>query len=182
MFELILLLRLQVLPLTTLIQFSFTNVMGSPSEILASMPDPMRPYLLQIVFVMVLVTIMYIYLRLVFFKPLTQMMSNRSAEIQKGFDTKQIAAQKIANEQKKYQEQMKALRAKAFDRKKELSSLANLEKNQLIEQAQREVALLRSQARKTIEQSSSEARKSLDGEIQSLADAMVRQILPKGTR
>jgi len=90
-----------VLPLTTLIQFSSTNFMGSPSEILASMPDPMRPYLLQIVFVMVLVTIMYIYLRLVFFKPLTQMMSNRSAEIQKGFNTKQIAAQKIANEQKK---------------------------------------------------------------------------------
>jgi len=171
-----------VLPIITLFQFLSIDFRMGPAEILASMPDPMRPYLGQIIFVMALVTVMYLYLRLIFFKPLTQMMSDRAAEIQKGSDTKQIAAQQIAGEQKKYQEQMKALRAKAFERKKELTSLAVSEKNQLIEQAHREVTLLRSQARKALEEASVQARKSLEADIQGIADAMVQQILPKGNR
>ncbi len=166
----------------TILTLAFVDIQKGPADILASMPDPMRPYLYQIIFVMVLVTIMYFYLSLFFFKPLTQMMSDRTAEIQKGSDTKQIAAQQIASEQKKYQEQMKFLRAKAFERKKELTTLAISEKVQLLEQAQREVSLLRGQAQKVLEKASAEARESLKSDIHVIADAMVKRILLKGNQ
>ncbi len=171
-----------MLPVITLFQFLSLELRMGPVEILASMPDPMRPYLFQILFVMALVTVMYIYLRFVFFKPLTQMMSKRASEIHQGSNTKQMAAQQVAAEEKKYQEQMKSLRTKAFERKKELSSLAVQEKKQLIDQAQREVALLRAQAQKKLEDASIQARKSLEKDIQDIAEAMVQQILPKGNR
>jgi hypothetical protein len=48
---------------------------GPVAQILAQMPDPMRPDLPALIFVIVLLVVLYVYLRVVFFKPLDKVMA-----------------------------------------------------------------------------------------------------------
>src|SRR5664279_4262269 len=54
---------------------------GPIGRILAQMPDPMRPDLPALTFMIVLLVVLYLYLRVVFFQPITQVMPDRDRDL-----------------------------------------------------------------------------------------------------
>ena len=57
---------------------------GPIGRILAQMPDPMRPDLPALGFMIVLLVVLYFYLRVVFFQPITKVMADRDRDLQAG--------------------------------------------------------------------------------------------------
>lgn len=157
------------------------NAPAADKSILGSMPDPMRPYFVDVVFVMLLITVMYAYLRLIIFKPLSALMEQRAREIAEGQTTQESVQKKIEAQQQDYQQRLQALRAQAFQHKKQLTTAAQDERALLMGRAKTEAQDFKTKALQTIQKESDQARKSLESDVDSLADMMVKQLLADGS-
>ena len=150
---------------------------GPVARILAQMPDPMRPDLPAILFVIVLLVVLYLYLRVVFFKPITKVMEDRDHDLQAGGDAKAQAAALLEARQKDYQSRLKDLRAQAFERRKALADAAGKEKQQLLEGARAKAQVERQAAVATLRAQQAEAKQNLLAQVDALAESMAQTLL-----
>ena len=150
---------------------------GPFARILAQMPDPMRPDLPAILFVMVLLGALYLYLRVVFFKPITQVMEDRERDLSAGGEAKAQAAALLDARQKDYQGRLKELRAKAFERRKSLADAAGKDKQRLLDEARATALAERQAAVASLKTQQAEAKQSLLAQVDALAEAMAKTLL-----
>jgi F-type H+-transporting ATPase subunit b len=150
---------------------------GALQKILAQMPDPMRPNLYEIGFVVLLVTLFYLYLRVVFFKPITKVMDDRDRDLNAGSDTKNQAAALVEARQKDYNERLKELRAKAFAHKKALADAASVEKQRMLDEARAKATSHRQAAVESLKADAAKAKQDLIAQVDSLAESMVKHLL-----
>lgn len=150
---------------------------GPVARILAQMPDPMRPDLPAILFVIVLLTVLYLYLRVVFFKPITKVMDDRDRDLNAGGDAKAQAAAQLDARQKDYQERLKALRAQAFERRKTLADAAGKEKQRLLDEARAKAQGERTTAVEALKAQQATAKQNLLAQVDALAESMAQTLL-----
>lgn len=150
---------------------------GPVARILAQMPDPMRPDLPAILFVIVLLVVLYLYLRVVFFKPITQVMDDRERDLNAGGDAKAQAATQLEARQKDYQGRLKDLRAQAFARRKALADAAGKDKQQLLDEARAKAQAERLAAVESLKIQQAEARQNLLAQVDALSESMAQTLL-----
>jgi F0F1-type ATP synthase membrane subunit b/b' len=150
---------------------------GAVARILAQMPDPMRPDLPALLFVIVLLIVLYVFLRAVFFQPITQLMDAREKDLNAGGDAKAQATALLEARQKDYQARLKDLRAKAFDKRKTLADAAAKEKQHLVDGARASAQAERMAALESLKAQQVEARQSLLSQVDALAEAMAQSLL-----
>jgi F-type H+-transporting ATPase subunit b len=150
---------------------------GPVARILAPMPDPMRPDLPAILFVIVLLVVLYFYLRVVFFKPITKVMEDRDRDLHAGGDAKAQAAALLDARQKDYQSRLKDLRAQAFERRKALADAAGKEKQRLLDEARATALTERQAAVESLKTQQVTAKQSLLAQVDALAESMAQTLL-----
>lgn len=150
---------------------------GGVKAILAGMPDPMRPDLPALVFIIVLLVVLYLYLRVVFFKPITKVMEDRDRDMNAGGDAKAEAAALLEARQKDYQDRLKGLRAQAFERRKALADAAGREKQQLLDAARAKAQVERQAAVEALKVQQAEAKQGLLSQVDALAESMAQTLL-----
>jgi len=152
---------------------------GDPSggSILDSLPDPMRPTLLEVGFVIALLAILHFFLKSAFFRPLIKVMDDREAEILAGAQAKLDASKAIEARQADYAEKLKGLRAQAFERRKALASAAADERTKLIEKARQDAAIVRKDAAKRLAAQRESAKSELMAQVDALAESMAHHLL-----
>jgi F-type H+-transporting ATPase subunit b len=141
------------------------------------MPDPMRPDLPSLLFVIVLLVVLFLYLRTVFFQPITQVMDDRERDLNAGNDAKAQAAVKLEARQRDYQARLKELRAKAFDTRKTLADAATKEKQRLLDEARTKALAERQAAVESLKAQQATARQNLLAEVDALAESMAQTLL-----
>jgi F-type H+-transporting ATPase subunit b len=147
------------------------------NSLLASLPDPMRPDLPALAFVIVLVIVLFFYLRSVFFNPITALMNQREKDMNAGNDAKAAATAAIEARQADYNARLKELRAQAFSHKKALSEAAAKEKQALIEEARTKAAGHRELALDSLRTQQSKAKAELTAQVGALSESMVQHLL-----
>lgn len=150
---------------------------GPVGRILAQMPDPMRPDLPAILFVIVLLVVLYLYLRVVFFKPITKVMEDRDRDLNAGGDAKAQAAALLEARQKDYQSRLKELRAQAFEARKKLADAAGKEKQRLLDEARGKALAERQAAVESLQAQQTAAKQSLLSQVDALAESMAQTLL-----
>jgi F-type H+-transporting ATPase subunit b len=150
---------------------------GPVARILAQMPDPMRPDLPSLLFVIVLLVVLYLYLRVVFFQPITKVMEDRDRDLNAGSDAKAQAAAKLDARQRDYQARLKDLRAQAFEARKALADAATREKQRLLDEARAKAQAERQAAVESLKAQQVAARQNLLAQVDALADSMVQTLL-----
>jgi F-type H+-transporting ATPase subunit b len=150
---------------------------GPVARILAQMPDPMRPDLPALLFVIVLLVVLYLYLRVVFFGPITKVMEDRDRDLDAGGDAKAVAAAQLDARQRDYQARLKELRAQAFEARKALADAANREKQLLLDEARTKAQAERQAAVESLKAQQAAARQSLLAQVDALAESMAQILL-----
>ncbi|MCE1204426.1 MAG: ATP synthase F0 subunit B [Holophagaceae bacterium] len=150
---------------------------GPVARILAQMPDPMRPDLPALLFVVVLLLVLYFYLRVVFFQPITKVMEDRDRDLNAGGDAKAQAAAALEARQKDYQARLKELRAQAFERCKALSDAAGKEKQRLLDEARTQALAERQAAVDSLKAQQATAKQNLLAQVDALAESMAQTLL-----
>ncbi len=150
---------------------------GPVARILAQMPDPMRPDLPAILFVIVLLVVLYLYLRVVFFQPITKVMADRDRDLSAGGDAKAQASAQLEARQKDYQGRLKDLRAQAFERRKALADAASREKQGLLDEARTKAQAERQTAVASLKAQQAEARQNLLAQVDALSESMAQTLL-----
>ena len=150
---------------------------GPVGRILAQMPDPMRPDLPSLLFVVILLVVLFLYLRTVFFQPITKVMDDRDRDLNAGSDAKAQAAAKLEARQKDYQARLKELRAQAFEARKALADAATKEKQRLLDEARTQAQAERQAAVASLQAQQAAARQSLLAQVDALAESMAQTLL-----
>jgi F0F1-type ATP synthase membrane subunit b/b' len=152
-------------------------ILEGDGGLLASLPDPMRPYLPQILAVMVLVALLALVLKGSFFKPMADVLTDRAKRLSAGSDTKAQAMALLESRQKEHDTQLRALRLQASERRKALADAASAEKLRLIEAARVKANAARTEAFAALEGQRETAKKDLVAQVDQLADAMAQQLV-----
>ena len=145
--------------------------------LLASLPDPMRPDPVALPFVIVLVIVLFLYLRSVFFNPITALMTQREKDMNAGSEAKAAATLAVEARQADYNARLKDLRAQAFSHKKALSEAATKEKQALLEEARTKAAGHRELGLDSLRTQTEKAKAELTAQVDALAESMVQHLL-----
>ena len=149
----------------------------APKGFLETLPDPMRPDLPALLFVMVLITLLFFFLKYVFFKPIIKVMDDRDEAIQSGASRRAEAGALVEARQAAYGAQLKELRAKAFEHRKALAGAAAREKQVLVDQARAEAAAHLAQALEGLRAGRDAAKADLLAQVDALSESMVSHLL-----
>jgi len=141
------------------------------------LPDPMKPDVFQVGFVIVILVAMFLFLKYAFFKPVSKVMDERDADIAAGSATKHQAAAEIEQRQAEYASRLRELRGQAFDRRKDLAAQATLQKDALIEEARQKALHQRNTAREALQLQQEQAKAQLTAEVDALSESMVLHLL-----
>ncbi len=144
---------------------------------LDQLPDPMRPTPFEIGFIIVLVAVLYFYLRAVFFTPFVAMMDKREADMEAGSEAKAHAAAEIEKRQSGYAASLRDLRNQAFARRKELADAATREKNALLGEARTQAQAQRREATEGLALQTEKAKRELEAQVDALSESMVQHLL-----
>ena len=144
---------------------------------LDSLPDPMRPTVFEVGFIMVLLILLHFFLKHAFFRPLGKLIDDREAEIQAGAAAKTEAAKIIESRQAEYAEKLRELRAKAFEHRKALAQAATAEKAKLTDKARQDAVSLRKDAMDKLAAQRETAKSELIAQVDALAESMAQHLL-----
>ena len=149
----------------------------APKGFMDGLPDPMKLDAGTLLFVMVLVTCLYVFMKLVFFRPLVRLMDDREAAIQSGAASRAEAAALVESRQADYAARLRDLRARAFEHRKALAAAAGREKQALLEQARREASEHRAEALTALKAAQEAAKAELLTQVEALSESMVQHLL-----
>lgn len=150
---------------------------GGLEKFLSQLPDPMRPYLWQLLFVVALVAALHWVLKLGFYQSISRTMSDREDALSAGSDTKAKAAVLVEARQREYREKLKDLRAQAASHRKALSDAATAEKQALVDEARAKAAGRRKAAMEALAAETAQAKQDLVAQADQLAEAMASRLM-----
>ena len=150
---------------------------GTPPSFMDALPDPMKLDVYQIGFVVLLITILYFFLKVAFFKPVTLVMDEREAAIAAGGAAKLEAAVQVERRQVEYATQLRELRAKAFEHRKALAAAATQERTTLLEKTRQQSLETRTSALEELKAQGEAAKIELVAQIDALSESMVQHLL-----
>lgn len=150
---------------------------GHAPSFLDALPDPMKLNPWEIGFVVLLIAILYFFLKASFFKPLIEVVDTRDADIAAGAALKSEVAAAMEARQADYTAQLRELRAKAFEQRKALARAAADERQSVVDAARAQAAAQRAAALEALTAQREAARTSLLSQVDALSDAMVQQLL-----
>ena len=150
---------------------------GEPKGFMQTLPDPMQVDPVSLVFVVVLVTALFIFLKFVFFKPIIKVMDDREEAIQSGANRRAEAAALVERRQGDYAARLKDLRTRAFEHRKALAAAATQERQALLEKARQEATGRRTQALAELQTARAAARTDLMAQVDALSESMVAHLL-----
>lgn len=149
------------------------------ASLLDALPDPMKLQLPVVLFVIALVTLLFLFLKYTLFRPLSKLMDDREASIRAGQSSRSDATTQIERRQADYAAQLKQLHAQAAERRHALTTEAAHERQATLEQA-RQQATSQLQAAATKLNADKEAAKAdLVGQIDAFSESMVQQLLKR---
>lgn len=154
-----------------------TGSEGATPSLLEALPDPMKLNPWEIGFVVVLIALLYVFLKAAFFKPLIEVVDRRDAELEAGAARKAEVTATMETRQAEYATRLRELRAQAFEQRKALAQGATEERQALIDAARSQAAEQRHAALQALGAQRDEARTSLLSQVDALSDAMVQQLL-----
>ena len=149
----------------------------APKGFMDTLPDPMKLELGALVFVIVLITCLFIFMKYVFFKPIIQVMDEREEAIQSGATSRAEAAALVERRQAEYATRLRDLRGKAFDHRKALATAAAQEKVTILDQARAAAGASRGTALAELQTAKVSAKAELMAQVDALADSMVQHLL-----
>ena len=149
----------------------------APKGFMDTLPDPMKIDPFTLLFVMALVTVLFIFLKYAFFKPIIKVMDDRDAAILSGSARRAEAAALVEQRQADYAGRLKELRAKAFEHRKALAGAASQEKQAVLDQARREAGEHRVRALAELKATQEAAKADLMAQVDALSEAMVSHLL-----
>ena len=152
---------------------------GGLDKFLSQLPDPMRPYLGQLVFVLALVVALHWILKLGFYKSITRTMADREEALSAGSDTKAKAAALVEARQREYRDKLKDLRAQAAAHRKSLADAAGAEKQALVDEARAKATDRRKAAMAALAAEAAQAKQDLVAQADELAEAMASRLMQK---
>ena len=152
-------------------------ILDGVGDLLKSLPDPMRPYPGQILFVIVLVAVLTLVLRASFFNPVMQVVDDRERQLAAGSDTKAQAAALVESKQKDYEARLKDLRAQAAAHRKSLAEAAAKERQSAVDAARAQATAQRQEALAKLATQREAAKADLVAQVDALADGMVQHLL-----
>lgn len=150
---------------------------GTPKSFMDTLPDPMKLDWMQVGFIIVLMTVLYLFLKVYFFKPVTQVVDEREAAIAAGGAAKAEAEAQVQRRQSEYSAKLRDLRAQAFAHRQALSEAATAEKNALLDQARQQANETRAQALAQLQQDKEAAKSELTAQVNALSESMVQHLL-----
>ena len=142
-----------------------------------ALPDPMKLDPGTLLFVMALVTCLFLFMKAVFFRPLVRVMDDREAAIQSGAARRAEAAALVEARQADYAARLRELRAQAFEHRKALAAAAGLERQAVLEQARRDASERLAAALAELLAAQEAAKVELLAQVESLSDSMVQHLL-----
>jgi len=142
-----------------------------------NLPDPMKLDPGTLLFVMALVTGLFLFLKAAFFRPLVRLMDDREAAIQSGAARRAEAAALVEARQADYAARLRDLRARAFEHRKALAAAAGRERQALLEQARREASERLATALAELQAAQEAAKVELLAQVESLSESMVQHLL-----
>lgn len=149
----------------------------APKGFMDTLPDPMKLDLTALLFVMALVTCLFLFLKRVFFQPIVKVMDDREADIQSGAARRAEAAALVEERQAEYAARLRDLRGQAFEHRKALAVAAAREKQALLEQARRESGERRTAALAELKTAQEAAKADLLAQVEALSESMVQHLL-----
>jgi F-type H+-transporting ATPase subunit b len=149
----------------------------APKSFMDTLPDPMKLDAGTLIFVMVLVTCLFLFMKQFFFKPLVKVMDDREAAIQAGSARRAEAAALVEVRQADYAARLRELRAKAFEHRKALAGAAVQQKETLLEQARKDAGTRRAAALAQLGAAQEAAKAELMTQVEALSESMVQHLL-----
>ncbi len=150
---------------------------GKAPSFLDALPDPMKLNPWEIGFVVLLITLLYLFLKASFFRPLIRVVDTREADIAAGASKKSEVSAVMEARQADYNAQLRELRGKAFEQRKALARAAAEQRQSLVDAAKARAAEQRALALEALKAQRESARTSLLSQVDALSDAMVQQLL-----
>lgn len=150
---------------------------GQGGGFMDSLPDPMKLQLPVIAFVVVVLTLLFFFLKLVLFKPLTKVMDDRDEAIRAGGASKTEAASQIEARQADYATRLKELRGQALEHKKSLAAATSIEEQRILEAARQTASAQRAQAITELQAERKAAEIELREQVEALSASMVQHLL-----
>lgn len=151
----------------------------APKGFMDTLPDPMKLDATALLFVMALVTCLFLFLKRVFFKPIVEVMDGREAEIRSGAARRAEAAALVEARQAEYAARLRDLRGQAFEHRKALAVAAGREKQALLERARQESGERRTTALAELGTAREAAKADLLAQVETLSESMVQHLLGK---
>jgi F-type H+-transporting ATPase subunit b len=142
-----------------------------------ALPDPMKLDGTALLFVVVLLTVLYWFLKILFFRPVVRVMEEREAAIQAGASRRAEAAALVEKRQADYAARLKELRSRAFEHRKALAAAAAQERQALLEKARQEATEKRAAALADLRAAQETAKAELLTQVEALSESMVQHLL-----
>ena len=149
----------------------------APKGFMDTLPDPMKLDAATLLFVMVLVTCLFLFMKAVFFKPLVQLMDDRDAAIRSGSARRDEAAALVEERQAEYAGKLRELRARAFEHRKALAAAAARDKQALLDQARKQSSDQLGAAVLELKAAQEAAKAELMTQVETLSESMVQHLL-----
>jgi F-type H+-transporting ATPase subunit b len=142
-----------------------------------ALPDPMKLDPFQVGFVIVLITLMYLTLKAMFFKPVSNLMDTREAAIQAGATKRAEASAFIDQRKAEYQSRMRDLRSKVSEHRKTLAASASSERQAILDETRRTAEAERKEtfARLAVQRES--AKTELMEKVEALSESIIQHLL-----
>lgn len=150
---------------------------GEPRGFIESLPAPMQINGMELLFVAVLVTVLYFFLKATFFKPLVEVMDQREKDMNAGSEAKALAMAMIEQRQAEYQSKLRDLRNQAFSHRKVLAEAASKEKQALLDQTRAQSNQQREESLAKLKVQAAAASADLMSQVDVLAESMAQHLL-----
>jgi len=142
-----------------------------------SLPDPMKLQLGVVGFVVVLLVLLFSFLKYVLFKPLTRIMDDREQSIRSGGAAKADASAQIEARQAEYASRLKELRGKASEYRKSLAQAVTAERQSILDEARQGASAQRARAIADLQVEQKAAEVELRAQVEALSESMVQHLL-----
>ncbi len=141
------------------------------------LPAPMQLNWQELLFVALLVTLLYWFLKASFFKPLVAVMDQREQDMNAGAEAKAMAAAMIEQRSAEYQSKLRDLRNRAFGHRKTLADAASKERQALLDATRTQAQSERTAAMDQLGLQAASAKTELMAQVDLLAESMAQQLL-----
>lgn len=121
--------------------------------------------------------ILYVVLRKILFKPVTEFMENRTKSIKDSIESAEKAKSEAEDLKRKYDEQLKTARTEGQKLIDDARARAGTEHERLVAEAKAEAEKILAQAREEIERERKEMLKDIRGQVAGLALAAASKVI-----